>query len=347
MTPRRFGTLPSGEAVEAYTLQNGAGASAEILTYGGIVTSLRMPDRAGRLGDVVLGYRDLDSYLKGRAYLGAIIGRIAGRVRGGILAVEERSHPLARNEGANHLHGGTTGLDRRIWSARPVTRPDGATSLLLRYRSPDGEEGYPGAVEIAVTYTLTDDNSLVIESEATADRVTPLCLTHHSYFNLAGEGSGDVLGHEFQIHADRYAPATGDLTLAERAEAVAGTGVDLRRARRLAETLPGLPGGHGDLYLLRTESSDGAPRLAARVREEKSGRVLEVFTDESCLQFYTGAMLGEVPSGKAGSRYGPFAGFCLECQGHPNAPSPSVFGDILVRPGRPQRRRTAYAFSAN
>jgi aldose 1-epimerase len=348
MTPRKFGTLPSGDTVEAHTLANGAGASVEVLNYGGIVTSLRMPDRMGRSADVVLGYRDLDGYLMGRAYLGAIIGRVAGRIRGGLLDLEGKSYPLGRNEGANHLHGGHVGLDRRIWTAEPVTHPNDAPSLRLRYRSPDGEEGYPGAVDIVVTYTLTDENALVIESEATADRVTPLCLTHHSYFNLAGEGSGDVLRHEFQINADRYAPATEDLTLADRAEVVTGTGLDLRQPRRLGEALSGLPGGHGALYLLgQDKATDGVARLAARVSESASGRVLEVFTDEPCLQFYTGAMLDAMLAGKSGSRYGPFAGFCLECQGHPNTPSPGVFGDILVCPSRPQRRRTVYAFSTN
>jgi aldose 1-epimerase len=348
MTPRAFGTLPSGETVEAYTLANGAGASLEVLTYGGIVRSLRVPDRHGRVEDVVLGFGDLESYVEGRAYVGAIVGRVAGRIRGGLLLLEGRTYPLARNEGANHLHGGRRGLDRRVWAAQPLSGPDGAPSLRLRYRSPDGEEGYPGSVDITVTYTLTGANAFVVESEATAEQATPLCLAQHSYFNLAGEGSGEVLGHEFQVYADEYVPATDDMTLSDRAEAVAGSGSDFGRPRRLAEALPGLPRGHGALYCLRPAGSRGAdgPRLAARVSEARTGRVLEVSTDESCLQFYTGAMLDPM-GGKSGRRYGPFSGFCLECQGYPDASQPGRSGEILVRPDQPQRRRTAYAFSTH
>jgi aldose 1-epimerase len=347
MTPRPFGKLPSGQPVEAYTLANESGASLQVLTYGGIVTSLRMPDRQARLSDIVLGFNDLESYVRGHPYFGAITGRIAGRVSGGRLSVDGRTYDLARNDGPNHLHGGLCGLDKRVWAAEPLSRPDGAASLRLTYLSPDGEEGYPGNVDIAVTYTLTAANEFIIETEAKSDRVTPLSLTNHSYFNLAGEDSGEISGHELQIHADEYVPTDDALTLSDRREPVAGLGADFRRPRRLSEAVPALFKAHGDSYLLRGPGAHAppSPRLVARAAEARSGRVLEVFTDESCLQFYTGVSLNGTLVGKSGLRYGPHAGFCLECHGYPNASRLSAFGDILVRPGRPQRRRTIYAFS--
>ncbi len=348
MVIRAFGTLPNGEPVEAYTLANDAGASAEILTYGGIVRSLRMPDRTGSFSDVVLGFEKLGDYLAGHSYHGAIVGRIAGRVRGGRLVIDGRAWPLPCNDGPNHLHGGLIGFDRRLWVATPLPGGDGSSSLRLTYLSADGEEGYPGAVRVAVTYTLTAANELVFESEAAADRPTPLSLTQHSYFNLAGEGSGPALGHEIQILAEEYAPADDLLTLLDRREPVSGRGADLTSPRRLGDALPGLSKGHGDLYLLRPPGTlpPPEPTLAARVAEPRSGRVLEAFTDDSCLQFYTGVALDGPVAGKSGRPYGPHAGFCLECQGYPNPSALDGFGDIMVRPGRAQRRRTIYAFSA-
>jgi aldose 1-epimerase len=346
MNPRPFGSLASGESVVAHTLTNAAGASAEILTYGGIVRSLRMPDRLGRMADVVLGYGDLGDYVDGKAYVGAIVGRVAGRVTGGRIPIGG-GIALACNDRGNHLHGGKRGLDRRVWAAEPGRLPDGGSSLRLTYRSPDGEEGYPGTLEIAVTYTLTAGNALVVESEAAADRATPLSLAQHSYFNLAGEGSGDIRGHVLRILAEGFVPAGADMTLSDRRTPVAGRGADFRSPRRIGDALPSLPGAHGDLYLLRAA---GAPRpedlaLAARVAEPASGRVLEVFTDEDCLQFYAGSSLDGARPGKSGVPYGPHAGLCLECHGYPNAAGLAGFGDILVAPGRPQRRRTVYAFS--
>jgi aldose 1-epimerase len=349
MTPRPFGSLPSGQPVEAYTLANASGASIQVVTYGGIVTSLRMPDRQSRLADIVLGFNDLGSYLRGHPYFGAITGRIAGRVSGGQLAVGGRTYPLERNDGPNHLHGGRCGLDKRLWAAQPQAREDGAPSLRLTYHSPDGEEGYPGNVDIAVTYTLTETNAFVIETEATADRVTPLSLTNHSYFNLGGEDSGEISGHELQIFAEEFVPTDDSMTLSDRREQVSGRGADFRSPRRLGEALPTLFKAHGDVYLLRAPRAapPQSPTLAARVAESRSGRVLEVFTDESCLQFYTGVSLNGTLVGKSGFCYGPHAGFCLECQGYPNASRLGGFGDILVRPGRPQLRRTVYAFSTS
>lgn len=347
MTPHPFGSLPSGQTIEAYTLANSAGASLQVITYGGIVTSLRMPDRFGVFADVVLGFNDLASYVAGHPYFGAIIGRIAGRVSGGRLRVEGRDFPLACTDRSNHLHGGRTGLDKRVWIAQPLQRGDGGASLRLSYRSPDGEEGYPGCLDIAVTYTLTAGNSLIIQSEATADRATPLSLANHSYFNLAGEGSGSVADHEVQIHADAWVPTDDSMTLCGRRESVVGRPNDLRLPRRLGDVLPQLFKAHGDNYLVPSPSGGSAlePRAVARVVEPRSGRVLEVSTNESCLQFYTGVNLDGTLVGKSGRPYGRHAGLCLECHGYPDGAGTAEFGDIWVRPGSPQRRTTLYAFS--
>jgi len=347
MSHEPFGSLPSGETVEAHTLTNDAGASARILTYGGIVASLRIPDREGHLADVVLGFNDLASYLVRQPYFGAMVGRIAGRVTHGRISAGGKAYTLECNDGGNHLHGGRQGLDKRLWTAASVRSDGGGSSLALSYTSPDGEEGYPGTLEISVTYTLAPSNALIVETRATSDRPTPLSLAHHSYFNLAGEGSGTVLGHEVLIPADDYVPADGAMTLSDRQERVEGSGADFRRPRILGDALPELLGSHGDLYMLRPSEAQGpqSSTLAALVSEPRSGRTLGVYTDERCLQFYTGAMLDGTHAGKSGVAYAPFAGFCLECHGHPNASVVGGFGDIIVRPGEPQLRRTIYAFS--
>jgi aldose 1-epimerase len=344
MTPQPFGFLPTGEAIEKYTLCNASGASLEFITYGGIVTSLKVPDRDGQLADVVLGFNDLGAYVTGHPYFGAIIGRIAGRVSGGQLQVADKLYQLACNQAPNHLHGGKVGFDKRVWTAEPVSRPDCAESVRLTYHSPDGEEGYPGNLDVAITYTLTARNELVIESEATSDQVTPLSLANHSYFNLAGEGSGTVAEHLVQIMAENYVAADNDMTLSDRRQPVADTPSDFRTSRRLGEALPHLHKSHGENYLLRPTASE-TPTLIARVVEPDSGRVLSVLTNDTCLQFYTGVSLDGSLTGKSGRPYDRHGALCLECQGYPNGSSRPELGDILVHPGTPQRRTTIYAFS--
>ncbi|MEZ5275940.1 MAG: aldose epimerase family protein [Opitutaceae bacterium] len=347
MSSRVFGSLSTGEPVEAHLLANPSGASVEILTYGGIIRSLKVPDRNGQIKDVVLGFNDFGPYLAGHPFFGAITGRIAGRVSDGKLRVGDREYDLLRNDGRNHLHGGRTGLDKRLWKAAAVSGPDGADSVRLTYHSPDGEEGYPGTVDISVTYTLTSGNALIIDSEALSDQVTPLCLTNHSYFNLAGESAGSIADHELQILAGAFIPTSDDMTLSGQAAPVVDGVNDFRKPRNLGAALPRLFKSHGDVYLLRTpfDVRPKEPTLAARVVDRGSGRVLEVLTDESCLQFYTALSLDGSNIGKSGRPYLPHAGLCLECQGYANGADNPVFGDILVRPGEPQRRRTIYAFS--
>ncbi len=333
-----FGRLPEGGSVERYEASNGAGMSVGILTYGGIVQSLCVPDGTGRVSDVVLGFDALGDYLRGHPHFGAITGRVAGRITGGKFCIGDRDYALALNNGSNHLHGGFTGLDKRLWQAKP----EGA-KLVLRYRSPDGEEGYPGAVDLTVAYVLTGENELVITSEAVADQPTPVSLTNHSYFNLAGEGSGSVENHTVQILADEYVPTDEELTLSGRRENVEGRPNDLRHPRRLGDILHGLHLRHGDNYLL-PPAADGGLREVARVSEPSSRRDLVVSSDEDCLQFYTGVFLDGSFTGKSGVPYRAHAGLCLECQGYPDGVMFPEFGPVLTVPEHPRHRTTVYRF---
>jgi aldose 1-epimerase len=338
--------LPDGREVRIFTLANRSGSELRFIDYGGIVTSLRMPDRDGRYADVVLGFDSLEAYLSSRAYFGAITGRVAGRIPGGQLPIDGVVWQLPLNDGENHLHGGHVGLDRRLWDVSAVPRTDGAASAALRYRSPDGEEGYPGNVDLVVTYTLTDANEFIVSSEANSDRPTPVSLTHHSYFNLGGEGGDMVLEHELCITGEQVVALGDDLAPTGRVISVEGRAGDFRQARRLGEAVAGLHHEHGDLYLL-AGARDHRPVVAARACDPSSGRVLTVSTSERCLQFYTGSHLADRSLGKSGRSYGRFSGFCLECQGYSAALSAPGFGDILVRPGEPQRRTSIYAFSTD
>jgi aldose 1-epimerase len=334
--------FPSGEIVETFTLAGAAGASLEFLTYGGIVRSIKMPDRDGCLADIVLGFDSLEPYLAGHPYFGAIAGRVAGRIPGGRFTLEGKIYELVKNDGPNHLHGGLRGLDKRIWKAEPNERADGADSVRLTYVSLDGEEGYPGTVDFSVTYTLTHDNVFIIESEVTSDRTTPVSLTHHSYFNLAGEGSGDIFDHELTIFSDRVFLVDEQLTPLGRATPVVGTASDFLAPRGLGEAIPHLFQRHGDCYVL---PGGGELYPAARVLHPASGRTLSVSTNEHCLQFYTSAYLDCPSIGKSGHPYLPFAGLCLECEGYPAGVDFPEFGSIFIQPGIPQRRTTCYAFS--
>lgn len=344
---RVFGQLPTGEKVLAWTLTNAGGAVLEVIEYGGIVTRLLVPDRAGRLADIVLGFDSLAGYLGPHPYFGVIAGRVAGRIVGGRFTLEDKTYELARNDGPNHLHGGGVGFDKRVWKGAPVQRADGAPSVRLTLVSADGDEGYPGRLEAAVTFTLTDRNEFLFETELQSDRVTPASLTHHGYFNLAGEGSGPVLDHTLQIFADSYVPADDFMGLSGRREPVAGSGGDLRAARRIGDALPGIFKQHGDLYHVRRTDGGGALVPAARVRDPASGRVMEVFTTEDYVQFYSAAVLDGTLRGKAGVPYGRHQGFCLECEGYPDGANVPALGDILVHPCRPRRGLTKYAFSAD
>ena len=345
---RLFGRLPGGESVEAWTMTGSGGLELEAITYGGIVTRLLVPNRTGRLADVVLGFNDLDSYLAGHPYFGAIVGRVAGRITGARFDLDGKMYDLARNEAPNHLHGGVQGFDKKIWTVTPINALGGTCSLSLTYSSRDGEEGYPGTVRVVVTYTVTAENVFLINTEAVADRPTPLNLTHHSYFNLAGEGSGTVSDHELQINADQYVPTDEHMTLLPRYASVTGQSNDFREGQRLGAVIPKLFQNHGDLYRIRRPSA-GHPGKdlvpAARLVDPGSGRALTISTTESHLQLYTSTALDGSIAGKSGVPYVKHSAVCLECHGYPDGANARRFCDNILRPGQSLRHTTMYAFS--
>jgi aldose 1-epimerase len=350
LNSRTFGHLRTGESIEAWTLRAGD-LVIEIITYGGIVVRLLAPDRDGCLADVVLGFNDLDSYLAkqpaGYPYFGAIIGRVAGRVTGGVFDVEGKTYKLALNDPPNHLHGGIQGFDKRIWIATPKISGDAAL-LKLTYRSSDGEEGYPGTVNVSITYTVTRENVLLIATEAITDVSTPFNLTHHSYFNLGGEAAGPIGDHELQINADKFVATDQQMTLLGQLQPVVEHRNDLRHSHPLRDVIPVLFHNHGDLYLIRKTSTDILEsRLvhAARLLHPGSGRILNVSTTERYLQLYTGSGLDGSIIGKSAVAYRRHSGICLECEGYPDGANAPSLGDIILRPGIKQCQTTAYAFT--
>ena len=343
ISQRPFGKMPSGEAIEEYTLVNAAGLSAKIITYGGILTELRVPDRRGQLADIVLGFDNLEQYLAGHPYFSCLTGRVAGRLTGGSFSLDGKKYALALNDPPNHLHGGVIGLDKRIWHAEPG-ESNGTPQLRLSYLSPAGEEGYPGNVHIAVTYSLTPANELILEYEATTDAATPLNLTQHAYFNLSGEGSGRIDDHVLQIFADDYAPANETMTLLGQRKPVAGGANDFTQPRRVGDTLAGLWKNHGDLYFVRPGKRPGVVPVA-QLSDPRSGRVLTIASTEPCIQFYTGMGLDGTLRGKSGQPYAAHAALCLECHGYPNGANEPHLGNIVLRPGTTYRQRTVHTFS--
>jgi aldose 1-epimerase len=346
LNSRVFGSMPSGESIAAWTLCGAGGLVLEVITYGAIVTRLLAPDREGHLEDVVLGFSRLEPYLTSRSYFGAMIGRVAGRITRARFHLEGNTFELARNDGANHLHGGEAGFDRKVWTATPVPHLDGTPSLRLTHRSREGDEGYPGTVDVAVTYTVSPDNSFLIETEATTDRATPISLTHHSYFNLAGENSGTIADHELQIHCDEFVFMDEQLTLLGRVGSVNDRDNDFRQPRNLGAAIPLLFRNHGDLYIVRKVTQDGIPTPAstACLFHRGTGRVLNVSTTEPYLQLYTGAELDGTIIGKSGSTYPRFAGVCFECESYADGANTPELGDIILRPGHPRYAVTTYAF---
>lgn len=340
MASRLFGRLGDGTEVQAYTL-SAEDIELEVISFGGIVTRLLVPDRQGRRADVTLGFDRMQPYLAGHPYFGCLTGRVAGRITGGAFELEGRRHSLLVNNGPNHLHGGRVGFDKKIWETEERIS-GGLPELRLRLTSPDGEEGYPGNLQVVVTYRLLPPGGWEIEYEARTDRTTLINLTHHAYWNLAGEGAGTVENHHVQIDADHFVPTDGELTLLGKAESVQGHADDFRTSRRLGDVLSALLHQHGNLYGLRPASGF---RRAARVVEPESGRSLEVWTDEPAFQFYTGSFLDGSLTGKSGRPYLRHAGLCLECQRYPMPAGPQGFGQPVLFPGEIYRQKTQYRFS--
>ena len=343
----RFGTMPGGQEVTLYTLTNANGLVAKITNYGALLTELYVPDRNGRLDNVVLGFGSLEQYLAGHPYFGATVGRVANRIARGRFTLEGREYTLAVNNGPNHLHGGVKGLDKVVWQSSIVPALEGP-SVRFRYLSPEGEEGYPGNLSSSVVYTLTNDNELRINYTARTDKPTPVNLTHHSYFNLAGRG--DILDHRLMINADRYTPWDPTFIPTGELKSVAGTPFDFREPTRIgsrmnqlpANTATGDPGGYDLNYVLNNGGRRYA--LAARVSEPTTGRVMEVYTDEPGLQFYTGNYLDATLIGTGGQVYQKHAGLCLEAQHFPDSPNQPSFPSVILRPGQRYSQRTSHRF---
>ena len=345
LTSAPFGTTPNGRAVPLFTLTNAQGAVATITPYGGTLTALQVPDRHGRLGHVVLGFDDVRGYQSpafraANPYFGALIGRYGNRIKNGRFSLDGREYQLCINNGPNSLHGGTRGFDQRLWTAAPAPAPEGP-ALTLTYHSPDGEEGYPGNLAVAVTYALTDANVLVIDYLATADQPTPVNLTNHAYFNLSLGTSPDVLAHKLELAADRYTVVDADLIPTGELRPVAGTPFDFTTPQAIGARIAQVPGGYDHNWVLR---GGPGPHPAARVYDPASGRTLTVTTDQPGVQLYSGNFLDGSLVGRGGVGYGRHAGFCLETQHFPDSPNQPAFPNTVLRPGETWRSRTAYAF---
>jgi aldose 1-epimerase len=343
-----FGKTPDGTSVDLYTLTNDNGMVVKITNYGGTVTSLIVPDRNGKMGDVVLGYDNLDGYLKNNPYFGSIIGRYANRIAKGRFILNGVEYKLAQNNGENHLHGGIKGFDKVVWNAKEVKAGNGV-GVELSYLSKDGEEGYPGNLSVTVTYILTNNNELKINYLATTDKDTVVNLTHHSYFNLAGAGEGDILGHELMINADKFTPVDKTLIPTGELRSVKGTPMDFTQptaiGARINQEDEQLIFGKGYDHNWVLNIVEGALTRVARVYEPKTGRVMEVFTTEPGMQFYTGNFLDGTITGKGGKVYYQRYGFCLETQHFPDSPNKPQFPSTVLKPGQTYKTTTVYQFS--
>ena len=350
VTQQPFGVTPDGDSVKLFTLTNASGVEARVITYGAIITSLKVPDRNGTLGDVVLGFDSLAGYLGETPYFGALIGRYGNRIGRARFDLDGTTYRLAANNGANHLHGGIKGFDKVVWGAQPVESGNGA-GVVFRRTSPAGEEGYPGALSVEVTYTLTNADELIFDYLATTDAPTPVNLTQHSYFNLAGNGSGDVLAHLLTLNASRYTPVDAGLIPTGELAPVEGTPFDFRTSHAIGERIGAddeqirLGGGYDHNFVLdRGDAAPGQLVLAARVEEPTTGRFLEVRTTEPGIQFYSGNFLDGTLTGKGGAVYARRSGFCLETQHFPDSPNKPGFPSTILRPGEEYRSRTVLTF---
>ena len=344
----KFGTTPAGETVDVYTLTNPDGMEVRIMTFGGIITSLRVPDVDGKLGDVVLGFDRLEDYLRNPAFFGSIIGRYANRIANGRFTLDGQTYKLATNNGPNHLHGGNRGFDKVVWKGESFKK-NNLVGVILTHTSPDGDEGYPGTLSMRVTYTLTPGNKLEVDYEATTDKATPVNLTQHSYFNLAGDGTRDVLGHRLTLQASRYTPVDSNLIPSGGLATVEGTPFDFRMQTSIGARIDQddvqlrYGNGYDHNFVIDRTGEELVP--AAHVMEPTTGRVLEVSTTEPGIQLYTGNFLDGTLKGKNGSVYKKRMGFCLETQHFPDSPNKPTFPNTILRPGETYRSKTVFAFS--
>jgi aldose 1-epimerase len=343
-----FGRTGDGTPVDVFVLTNGRGVEVRAISYGAIIASVRVPDRNGQRGDVVLGFDTIDGYLGTHPYFGAVVGRYGNRIAKGRFTLDGKTYQLATNNGPNHLHGGVKGFDKAVWRGEPVDRGDGSASVAFTHTSPDGDEGYPGALTVRVTYTLTSADEIVVEYEATTDKPTPVNLTQHSYFNLAGAGTGDILQHRLTIDADRFTPVDATLIPTGELAPVAGTPFDFRQPTAIGARIDGddqqLKNGNGYDHNWVLNRTGGGLVHAARVEDPSSGRTLDVSTTEPGVQFYAGNFLDGTITGKGGRVYKRRYGLCLETQHFPDSPNHPDFPSTILRPGERFRSKTVFAF---
>jgi len=343
---KRFGER-DGRPVILYTLTNAHGVEISAMNYGGIIQSIRVPDRNGKFADIVLGHDTAEGYMPNPPYIGAIVGRYANRIANGTFTLDGKTYTLPKNDGPNTLHGGTTKtFDKVIWESQPLK---GKNAVSFTYLSADGEEGFPGNLKVTVTYTLTDSNELVIDYDATTDKATPINVSQHSYFNLKGEGIGDILDHEIMINADKFTPVDKNLIPTGELRPVKGTPLDFttstRIGARIDDSYDQIVLAHGyDHNWVINRKGDGLT-LAARVYEPTTGRVLEVSTTQPGVQFYTGNFLDGTVTGKAGHVYKRRYGLCLETQHFPDSPNHPDFPSTILRPGEKFHQETVFKFS--
>ena len=341
-----FGKTPDGTPVELYVLSNGR-ITAKVMTYGGIITELHVPDRQGKTADVVLGFGTLAAYLTRNPHFGAITGRVANRIARAEFTLDGKEYKLAANNGRNTLHGGRKGFDKVVWKAEDVSGP-GGPAVKLTYLSRDGEEGFPGNLSVSVTYTLTPDDALKIDYTATTDKATPVNLTNHSYFNLGGPASGTILDHELTVAADQYTASDDEYIPTGKLESVRGTPLDFNTPTTIGARIgqiQGDPGGYDHNYVIRQDGK--SPAFAVRARDPDSGRVMEMYTTEPGVQLYTSNFLDGTLQGKGGVTYKKHQGFCLEAQHYPDALHHPNFPSIILRPGSTYTQTTVYKFSAS
>ena len=339
----KFGSLRDGSSIEMFTLRNAQGATAKVITYGATLTELWVPDRAGKLGDVVLGFDDLQGYVEKHPWFGATVGRVANRIARGKFALDGKEYSLEINDPPNNLHSGPRGLSRVVWRAEPLSKGYVA-GVRLTYLTPEGDGGFPGNLSVEVIYRLTDENELQIEYTASTDKATPVNMTNHSYFNL--DGGKDILGHVLHLRAENYTPVDATLIPTGEIQSVVGTPLDFTHPAAIGARIGkmnGNPGGYDHNLVLSEETEKR--KLAARVADPVSGREMEVWTTEPAVQFYSGNFLDGTITGKRGAVYGKHSGFCLETQHYPDALNHPNFPSIVLRPGCTYRSETVYRFS--
>jgi aldose 1-epimerase len=349
VSKKSFGTTPDGQAIELFTLRNANGAEARIMNYGGIVQYLSMRDKSGNYDDIVLGYDDLAGYTNVTPYFGCLVGRYGNRIGGAKFTLEGQTYTLAANNGPNSLHGGLKGFDKVVWKVVKADLGPKGPRLELNYLSKDGEEGFPGNLNVTALYTLTDDNELRLNFTATTDKTTVCNLTHHSYFNLAGQGKGDILGHEVYINSDKTTPVDKELITTGEYAPVKGTPFDFTTATNIGARINDpdtqLQYGPGYDHNWVINKPMGHLGLQATVYEPITGRLMEVWSDEPGLQFYAGNFLDGTIKGKGGVLYQRRTGFCMEPQHYPDSPNKTNFPPVVLKPGQTYHNTIIYKFS--